>query len=344
MFIKAQTKFFSSKDGDVSNINTYKNSNDSDAKTKKLYNDSNSFLSKFYPLRRRMINAPPTTISPNKPNTDTTQTGLKQIVNKIKTLYNKKSIKLNNNCMINRHLVETAMNELTTEKGISLKMPMKTTGENGEIDIDASVTEWLSFFELPKPVFDNLKEMITNYDFDLTNKSDKLWFEKIVWDRVTSVSLYNICQEQYARVNTVVKECIERFDDFYDFLAKQALIDNLKILFDRHMLNFNDDRKEGEWYSLFEQDSKTFTEKWTQYQSESKKICQSLLNQDNEPHGQWTWKCYQCTTMNCNDNNSNRCTECGQGINPLWIPKQNNSEIFCVSKPFGLIEWKPDVC
>lgn len=195
--------------------------------------------------------------------------------------------------------------------------------------------------------------MIIEYDFDLiNNKNDRLWFAKIVADRYLGLSM-DVAMEEFA---LMVNRFVHQFGSIDNIesdtmLAKRVLVDNVRIFFQRIIRlkynsadymhthsKFGDNSKDWLCDQLFLQ-AQHFAIKWTQFGSESKKICKLLLSVNNTCQ----WKCYNCNLTNI-DNNINECPHCNKGINPLWPARHNKSQTFCVNKQFGLIKWNSRVC
>ena len=200
---------------------------------------------------------------------------------------------------------------------------------------DANIVEWLYGWNLPRAVTDSLIEMIIEFNFDLTNKDDKLWFAKIIADRVVAVDMYH---REYEWSTIVHKLVVEPVDCVTSSIEQRELVSNFYILLERHKENGRlRAQNRNKWLISFHQDAQQYLQKFSDAaKSQSKEKCQSLLRTKNNSI-ESRWKCYHCKLMN--NDNVNQCLGCNKGINPLWPARKNESETFCVSKPFGLIKW-----
>lgn len=206
--------------------------------------------------------------------------------------------------------------------------------------IDVACIVWRTYLfasNLPIPIVDSLLELIIKDTFDFTNKDDRLWFSKIFWDRVYSVEMHDLYDQCVAPLKKAVSKYVVDIN-ITDMRAIREFADNLDTLFHNHTtrmhiyntshVNFN------KQILLFEQNAEKYALKWIQFESESKRICKLLLS-NNKYKSQWN--CYNCNLVN--ENNINQCSRCNKGINPIFPAKQNKSQTFCVTKPFGLIKW-----
>ena len=213
---------------------------------------------------------------------------------------------------------------------IDLENVLKNDGDiyNG----DADIVEWLSRFNLSALIVNNLIEMIIERDLDLTNLDDRVYFSTIVVDRLLGFDAYNRLVRDVTLVDKVVFRCVD--NKFVNSVAMQNFAYDLYIMLRRYKrISEFEERKK-----LFQQDAEQYVSRWMQFESESKHICKSLLSKND----QLQWKCYYCNFMN--SNNMNQCVRCYKGVNPIWPARRNKSEIFCVTKPFGLIKWPYKVC
>ena len=190
------------------------------------------------------------------------------------------------------------------------------------------------------PVINNLMEIFIEQNFDFSKEDDILIFSKIVADRRMAELMYREIEKNEIVINNAVVKCLA---NAHSNKEKRMLIDSLKILNIRHAFNARNqawrkrdygyyksyDEITEDYRQSFEQDATDYRDKLIKFESESKKVCKLLLGKNKQ------WKCYACDLMNNDD--INRCLRCNKGINPLFPARQNKSQIFCVSKPFGLI-------
>lgn len=276
--------------------------------------------------------------------------GLAQFLSKVKMNYDKKNIKLYSNTVFNidDKVLAKEVEKLT---GCSLTLPesvnlIATNGDNGqaEHEISRSLVKWLFGLRFPSVVVNGLIQMIIDFNFDLMNKDDRLWLERIVTDRYVCVWAYGTQERLQSHVNQFIVKYVDTFDSF---LAKDEWASDLHILFRRLALNpapirtirdnLNREYRLGttndNLLKEFRRVAKQVTVKWQQFESESKQLCHLLLNENNKSE----WNCYYCNETN--KSNINQCLNCSKGINPLYPARYNKSETFCVNKPFGLIKW-----
>ena len=241
-------------------------------------------------------------------------------------------IKTSNHTQLER--VDKMRSHLT--KRIRVSLDVLLADDKDIYNGDADIVNWLFGFNLATPVVNNLIYMIIECNFDLTKKDDRSWFAKIVADRWMGMLGY----EMEECFGTLLNKTLAKYvDDVKYGIAKRELADNLYILLDRHKMEFFGKKGHNyNLYQLFEQDSKAYAVQFIRFASKSNKICELLLSNNNKS----PWKCYHCYFIN--KNSINECSRCNKGVNPLWPARCNKSESFCVTKPFGLIKWKYNVC
>ena len=229
----------------------------------------------------------------------------------------------------------------------SLDVLLAGTGDKDTCSNDTDFVNWLLQLDLPIPIVDNLIEMVIEYNFDLTNKDDKLWFVKIVADRVVTVGKYDTEQKSMALLNQIVDEYLE---DVKTRKLRRELVHNLFKLLRRHMdaQDIYNIIIHKTWDVLFQQEARQYAEKLIEFELKSKETRKSLLSTNDDNNTKLQWKCYHCNSMN--HSSMDACLQCqkqfkkGIGINPLLLAKENKSETFGVTKPFGIIRWNCQVC
>ena len=175
----------------------------------------------------------------------------------------------------------------------------------------------------PQIVLDGLSNTLQEIEINFNDVNDINLCSHIIHDAHMSVITTRYQENAKMKFNSIVHKYIDKIR------IKRRFVENLHILYKRYIVGFHKNSH------VFMQEADTFATAWIDYESQRKQICKALLD------SQSLWKCYQCNMMN--NNNVNRCMRCHKGINPLMMPKLNNSDTFCVSKPFGLIQLSRNV-
>lgn len=216
-------------------------------------------------------------------------------------------------------------------KDVESLMPILQLMGNKSCIIKWVVEARLYDLKFPKIVIEGIIKTLMDIEINFADANDIDLFNKICQDYLFSLSIAQSKIYQKMKFNAVVRKHIDKIS------MKTKFKENLLMLYDRVIDHCHGNITCGFYfvnnkYRLFMQDADELATKWIAYESTCKKICKSLLN------SQSTWECFQCNMKN--KHNDNRCISCNQGINPFMFAKQNKSDTFCVSKPFGLIQWK----